>query len=289
MEPEMPLTSGIVLQRVTQSTVAAIDSRLQSNAAAVIFDDFIVAVDVGMRPYASRLFREALESQFRRPVHFACITHCHADHTFGLQAFKDVTLFGSRRLADALERSPDWTPEESARRKLDDSEGGWLGEVELVLPSLRFDGRMDIANRGRLVEFHHAGGHTDCLVYGYLPDEKVLFASDLIFAGGFPFAGDATADPEVWMATLRAWTSMAIDHVIPGHGPVSGPGEIIRQLEFFETLKQNTLKAIEAGQGGEDIELPSVYPVGDKVWFAEKTAQRWHAYYSDYRPNNREV
>lgn len=280
MEAKQSVTGGIALQRVTESTVAAIDPRLRSNAAAVIFEDFIVAVDVGMRPYAARLFREALESTYRRPVRFACVTHCHPDHTFGLQTFKDVTIFGSRRLADALERSPDWSPEARARWKQEDPEGGeWLDEVELVLPSLRFDGRVDIVNNGRLVEFRHTGGHTDCSVYGYLPDEKVLFAGDLIFAGGFPFAGDPTADPEVWMATLRTWMSMAIDHVIPGHGPVSGPGEIVRQLEFFETLKQNTVKAIEAGRGCGDIVLPSTYPIGDKVWFAEKTAQRWHAYY----------
>jgi cyclase len=286
MEATRSAAGTIALQRVTQSTVAAIDPRLQSNAAAVILDDFIVAVDVGMRPYASRLFREALESGYGRPVRFACVTHCHADHTFGLRPFEDVTIFGSRRLADALERSADWSPEERARRKQDDSEGGWLGEVELVLPSLRFDGRMDIVNKGRRVEFCHSGGHTDCSVYGYLADEKVLLAGDLIFAGGLPFAGDPTADPEVWMATLRAWTSMAIDHVIPGHGPVSGPDEIVRQLEFFETLKRHTLEAIDAGLGCEEIVLPSVYPVADKVWFAQNTAQRWHAYYSDHRPTD---
>jgi hypothetical protein len=84
----------------------------------------------------------------------------------------------------------------------------------------------------------------------------------------------------VWMATLRTWTGMEIDHVLPGHGPVSGPGEIVRQLEFFETLKQNTIKAIEAGLGPDDIVLPSMYAIGKKAWFAEKTAQRWHAYYS---------
>jgi cyclase len=272
---------AIALQRVSESTVAAIDPRLQSNAAAVIFDDFIVAVDVGMRPYAARLFREALGGTYGRPVRFACVTHCHADHTFGLQAFKDVTLFGSRRLAVVLAQSSDWSPEAQSRRKEDDPDGGrWLDEVELVLPSLRFDERMDIVSKERVVEFRHSGGHTDCSVYGYLPDEKVLFAGDLIFAGGFPFAGDPTADPEAWMATLRAWTSMAIDHVIPGHGPVSGPDEIVKQLEFFEALKRSTIEAIEAGRGYSDIVLPTIYPIGDMVWFAEKTAQRWHAYYS---------
>jgi cyclase len=270
----------IALQQVTESAVAAIDPRLRSNAAAIILDEFIVAVDVGMRPYAARLFREALESTYERPVRFVCVTHCHADHTFGLKAFKDVTLFASRRLAEDLRSSPDWSPEARAAFKQNEPDGGdWLDEVELVIPSLLIDGRLDVTCNGRTAQFHTAVGHTDCSVYGYLADEKVLFSGDLVFAGMLPFAGDASTDPEQWMATLRSWMTIAIDHVIPGHGPVSGPGEIVRQLEFLEALKENTLAALQAGRGWEDIAVPPIYPVGDMLWFVEKTRQRWHAYY----------
>ena len=276
-----PVDDKITLQQVTVSTVAAIDPKLHSNAAAVVLDDFIVAVDVGMRPYGSRMFREALESTYERPVRLVCVTHKHADHTFGLRAFKDVTLFSSHELPRALERSPEFAPEARAARKQDEPDGGdWLDEVELVLPALRFYGQMDVADKGRRVEFHHSGGHTSCSVYGYLADEKVLFSGDLIFAGMFPYAGDPTADPEAWMSTLRLWTTMAIDHVIPGHGPVSGPDEIVKQLELLETLKQNTLEAIMAGGGPADIVVPSTYPTADKPWFVERTLLRWHEYYS---------
>jgi hypothetical protein len=44
------MNDPIHLQQVSKSTVAAIDPRLGSNAAALILDDFIVAVDAGMRP-----------------------------------------------------------------------------------------------------------------------------------------------------------------------------------------------------------------------------------------------
>ncbi len=272
----------IALQQVTESTVVAIDPRLRSNAAAIVLDDFIVAVDVGMRPYAARLFREALESTYDRPVRLACVTHKHADHTFGLAAFKDVTLFGSRLLAAALERSPDFSPEaREDMKKMEPGGADWLDEVERVIPALSFDGRIDVTSGGRIAEFHHSGGHTSCSVWGYLADEKVLFSGDLVFSGMFPFAGDPTADPEAWMSTLRYWMTLAIDHVIPGHGQVCGPGEIVNQLEFLEALKQNTLEVVETGLGPEHIALPPEYPVGDKPWFAEKTAQRWHEYYGE--------
>jgi glyoxylase-like metal-dependent hydrolase (beta-lactamase superfamily II) len=269
------------LQRVTENTVVAIDPRLVSNAAAVVVGDFVVVVDVGMRPYASRLFRAALEEGFQRPVKFVCVTHYHADHTFGLQAFKDATVFASRQIVDTLAQSPDWSPEARARWKQDDPEGGeWLDEVEFVQPQLLFQQALDIVGGDDLVEFYHSGGHTSCSVYGYYPREKVLLAGDLIFAGRFPFAGDASTDPETWMSTLRTWLELDIEQVIPGHGPVSGKDEIAKQLEFLEILKRNTLQAIKAGGGHRDIVMPTVYPpAAEDEWFAGRTLERSYTYY----------
>jgi cyclase len=236
---------------------------------------------VGMRPYASRLFRAALEETFQRPVKFVCVTHYHADHTFGLGPFKDATVFASRQLVDTVAQSPDWSPEARARWKQDDPDGGeWLDEVEFVQPQLLFQQELDIVGADDLLEFHHSGGHTSCSVYGYYPREKVLLAGDLIFAERFPFAGDGTADPEAWMSTLKTWLEMNIEHVIPGHGPVSAKDEIARQLEFFEILKRNTLQAIKAGGDHRDIILPTVYPpTAEDDWFTGKTLERWHTYY----------
>jgi len=277
-----PGIEGLVLQRVSAGTVAAVDQRLGSNAAAVVFDDFIVAVDASLRPYAARLFRRALEDGYQRPVRFVCVTHYHADHTFGLAPFKDAALVSSREMVEALEGSPDWGPEALARWRTDDPEGGqWLDEVEKVMPTLLVHERLDIANRGKSLELHQSGGHTRCSIYGYVPDEKVLLAGDLVFTDTFPFAGDRTADPELWVSTLRSWLEMDIEHVIPGHGPVTDAGEIGRLLEFFERLKRNTLEALAAGRSPADIVLPSTYASAGQPWFVEKTLDRWHTYYRD--------
>jgi cyclase len=270
----------IHLQQVSESTLAAIDPRLGSNAAAIILDEFIIAIDAGVHPDGARLFRATLEETYRRPVRFTCMTHFHCDHTFGLRSFRDTTLFASSRIVGNLRQHPDWTLELIAMFKAQDPEGsGWLDEVGLIKPSVLFDKRLVISNN-KSVEFRHCGGHTSCSIYGYFADEKVLFAGDLVVVGGFPYAGDATVDPEAWMSTLRSWLDMDIDRVVPGHGPVSGVGEISRQLEMLETLKRNTLAAIEAGGDHTDIVVPPEYTVVmDESWFLEKTTQRWHAYY----------
>lgn len=269
--------------QVSPRTVAVIDGAPPSNAGAILLDDYIVAVDATMRPDTSLTFRSMLEGKYQRPVKYLCVTHYHGDHVFGLKSFRDVTIFASAGIVANMRRrmSADWSPQGmAARKETDPSAAEWIDDVEFIFPSVLLHQRMDIVNHDRHVEFHHAGGHTSCSVFGYYPEEKVLFAGDLIFAGHMPFAGDDTCNPEEWMAVLRTWLGWEIEHVIPGHGPVTGKAEIRKQLDFFESLKQATLDVIHAGKQPQDIPLPVTYTVREKdQWMLEITKKRWFEFY----------
>ena len=175
----------------------------------------------------------------------------------------------------------EWGPQALAAWKVEDaSTQAWIDDVELFIPPMLFHQRMDITNRNKTVEFYQAGGHTSCSVYGYYPTEKILFAGDLIFSGQIPYAGDATCDPEQWIAILKTWLNWDINRVIPGHGPVTDIREIEKHLEFFERLKAATLDTLKSGKSPQDIVIPTTYPFNEKArWIAERTQQRWYEYY----------
>jgi cyclase len=278
------------IQHVSKNTVAVIDENLASNAGAILLDDCIVAVDVTMRPDTARTFRAMLEDNYHRPVKYVCVTHYHGDHVFGLTSVKDVTLFGAWPIAENIRRKmiSDWTPQAlAAWKKEDPTVAAWADEVELIIPPMLFHQRLDLINRDKIIEFYHVGGHTSCCVYGYYPDEKILFAGDLIFSGQMPFAGDATCDPEQWMASLKTWLTWDIARVIPGHGPVAGMDEIKKHLEFFELMKAATLDIVKAGKEPHDIEIPAVYEAGGmEAGLLERTKERWHEYYSLWARSN---
>ncbi len=159
--------------------------------------------------------------------------------------------------------------------------GEWVDEVEFILPSLLFQERLDVLDPQTSVEFHHSGGHTSCSVFAYLPQEKVLFAGDLIFAGRFPYAGDPTGDPEHWLTALRVWSNYDIEYVIPGHGALGDSGLIREQLDFLEALKTNTLSAITAGKTPGEIDIPAPFSGEDKhEGHVKSTLERWFNYYS---------
>lgn len=271
------------LQPLGPRSVVVIDDQLGSNAAAVILDDFILAIDATMRPDTVRTFRKLLEDTYQRPLRYACITHYHGDHTFGLQSWQDLALFAAPPLAENLRvrMTDDWTPQALAEWKAEENDTEtWPEPLKLIFPSMAFHQQLDIRCNAQQVSFHHSGGHTSCSTYGYFVEEKTLFAGDLIFSGMFPYAGDRTVDPEAWMQVLRQWLNMEIETVVPGHGPITGKEEIEKHLRLFEELKQATLNALAAQKTPEEIILPSHYPTADApAWLLEQTRERWYAYY----------
>ncbi len=272
------------LEQVSEGTTAVIAPGLHSNAGAVALDSFIVAIDPTMIPPAARAFRQKLEHHFGMPVRFLLVTHCHADHVFGAAPFKDTCIIGSMNLtANILKRKDtEWTPEAIERWKQNNpaEDTDWLDEVEILVPTLGFRDGLEIRDGDQVVELYHAGGHTSCSTYAYVPRERVLFAGDLMFAKGFPYAGDPTCDPDRWMDVFRDFLSFDFEKLVPGHGPVVGKDEVEKHLAFFEALRDATKEAIGAGKGHEAIKIPEFYGLDEEdIWVRKATLEHWYGFY----------
>jgi cyclase len=178
-------------------------------------------------------------------------------------------------------KDKDWSPEAMERWKQNNPEDAdLLDGVEILVPTLGFRDKLEIRDGDQVVELYHTGGHTSCSTYAHVPSEKVLFAGDLMFAKGFPYAGDPTCDPDRWMGAFREMLSLDFEKLVPGHGPVVGKDEVEKHLAFFETLRDATQEAIGAGKGHEAIEVPEFYGLDEKdVWVRKATLEHWHRFY----------
>lgn len=195
-----------------------------SNAGFVVTPDGVLVVDaLGSPPLAQELLA-LIKARTSAPIRYVVVTHCHADHIYGLQVFKQA---GAQIIAHAGCR--DYLASDTARLRLEASRVDlfpWVDEdTRLVVPDrwLGEGGRDDdlVLTLGtRRFRLHHAGpAHTteDLVVH----DETtgVVFAGDIVFRGRIPFIGQA--DSRKWIAALDQMLAQKPRVLVPGHGPLS--------------------------------------------------------------------
>ncbi|MFX0063682.1 MAG: MBL fold metallo-hydrolase [Candidatus Hermodarchaeota archaeon] len=274
------------LERISERTVA-ITEKLFANAGGIALNNFIVTIDPTMFPATARLLRAKMERQFNLPVKYLYITHYHGDHVYGLGPFKDTIIFGSTVLIQNMikAKKTEWTPEDFEKWKnMEPEKADWIDEIEIIIPAIGFQNKLEIHDEDLVVEFYQSGGHTSCSGYAYFPDEKVLFAGDLMFAKGFPYAGDPTCDPEQWIQVFKDFLALDFEKLIPGHGPVVGQEEVENHLTFFEALKEATKEAIKLGETYEAIIVPEFYKLEENnAWIETANLKLWYNFYKEKR------
>jgi len=190
-----------------------------SNAGFVVTDDGVVVVDA----LGSPALAEELIAEIRRvtpkPIRYVIVTHYHADHIYGLQAFKAA---GATIVAHQAGR--EYIGSDTARRRLEASRQDlfpWIDDKTQVLGADRWvDEDTTLRLGGHDFQLRHVGpAHTTEDLAVFVPQLGVLFAGDLAFQGRIPYVGQA--DSQQWIASLTQLLTIKANVVIPGHGPVS--------------------------------------------------------------------
>jgi cyclase len=150
-------------------------------------------------------------------------THHHGDHTFGNWLMPERTpIIGHVTCREDVLAAGMFAADVLV--------GPEYGHIEVRPPDVTFTDSMTMHLGGRVVELIHVGpAHTRSDVVAWLPEERVLFAGDVVFAGGQPFLveGSIAGYPK-GLAAIRA---LEPEILVPGHGPVCRGAEITAVLD----------------------------------------------------------
>lgn len=102
------------------------------------------------------------------------------------------------------------------------------GDVEIVLPNLTFDKRINFPEDG--VEFYYTPGHTIDSASCLDQVDKILFAGDNV-EEPHPYLQYDNLDR--YITTLKEYLELDIEAIIPGHGEISDKDLVKRNIAYI--------------------------------------------------------
>jgi cyclase len=211
--------------RIDSLITAFIHPKEGVNAGLIHTPAGVIMVDTTSSPPEARSLLEA-SGVGPEEVRLVVNTHSHSDHTWGNQVFSCPILAHRsclERMQSALKH--EWSQNEfqaylADLEKTDTTRANdfrnTLKDLRISLPGQIFEERLEGELGGVCYELIHLGGHTPDLSVVWLPDSRVLFASDLIFQGRYPYIFDA--DIPTWAARLGTLLDFNAAAIIPGMG-----------------------------------------------------------------------
>jgi len=241
------------LRRLAAGVYAALGdtgrgSEGRPNAGFVVTDSGVIVIDAMASPRQAEELVQAIRSVTPRPIKWLVLTHHHPDHHFGAIVF--------RRLGARVIAHPD--------RRVLASEGGedaliadWVRVVGLDamrgfefadVPDHPVTGTDTLRFGGRTLVITHPGAaHSAGDLMVWLPQERILFAGDVLVEDGVTMVVDGSSGR--LLRALAVIDSLQPRAAVPGHGAIPArPGALVaRTREYITGLRSAMRSALEQG------------------------------------------
>jgi cyclase len=93
----------------------------------------------------------------------------------------------------------------------------------------------------------------------WLPGEGILYTSDLLFQGRYPYVFDA--DIPVWIERLDTLLEFGASVIVPGHGVQCGAAEINTLRSYLHETWQRTAEHVRLGHSEDEAAADPSYPI----------------------------
>jgi cyclase len=218
-----------------------------SNAGLIVDGESTLLVDtlydLALTEQMLRAMRDAVPAAAR--IDTLVNTHANGDHCYGNQLLAGARILASERTAAEMTELPPAAMVALIEQAPNMGEVGAFfldcfgafdfRGIDLLLPQDTFSGElsMQVGDRElQLIEVGPAHTRGDTLVHA--PAERVLFSGDILFSGAHPIAWAGPVSN--WIAACERILAMDVEVVVPGHGPLAGPGEVRELKAYFEYL-----------------------------------------------------
>jgi glyoxylase-like metal-dependent hydrolase (beta-lactamase superfamily II) len=253
-----PLTEDLVVQQALGAPIYFVlghagvpntqNDGHTSNAGFVITSEGVIVFDALGTPSLGWALFQKIKAITDKPIKYVILSHYHADHIYGLQAFQDHTDAVILAHEEALKYTDTGNhDDEAAGPRLEqrrEALAPWVNaETRIVLPGVVFKVAAEIRLGERQFQIIYAGpAHSMSDLMMLVLPERVLFAGDIVQNGRIPFMASAAVNTKNWLNGLEEVATLAPRFIIPGHGhPATDAQEAIAFTRDYIAFLRRTM------------------------------------------------
>ena len=209
------------------------------NTGFIVGANGVIVIDAKTTADSARAVLAEIAKITPKPVTHVILTHSDADHVNGLMGFpKGLTIIAHENckseMADALADA-----------------AAAMAPLRDYLPTQTVANTEDLTIDGvRLRLLHFAPGHTSGDLMVYLPEQKILFAGDILTMQ-FPFPlihREKHGSSEGWIANMDGMLAADADTFVPGHGDLQTRAALEKKLADAEARRADVIKLFTEGK-----------------------------------------
>ncbi|MFC1896437.1 MBL fold metallo-hydrolase [Thermodesulfobacteriota bacterium] len=202
-----------------------------------------------------RSIREAVPEE--PAVDIVVNTHVNGDHCYGNELFQGAQIIASQACAEEFARE---IPPRVMVETLKAAPGmGTLGRyftecfgrfdfegIMLTPPTATFEKEMEIDLGSKTVRLIEVGPcHTRGDILVLVPENRLLFAGDILFVDGTPVMWEGPVAN--WVAACDRILDLDVETIVPGHGPVAGKKAVRQARDYWIFLEEQARKRFDEG------------------------------------------
>jgi glyoxylase-like metal-dependent hydrolase (beta-lactamase superfamily II) len=224
-----------------------------SNAGFVVTSGGVVVFDALGTPSLGWALLQQIRKITDQKIRYVVLSHYHADHIYGLQAFRnhtDALIVAQERAGEYKDNEE--TADEKASQRLDQRRSAlfpWVdANTRVVPPDITFNERMTISLGDRRLTLIYAGpAHSSSDIMMMVEPDGVLFAGDIVQNSRIPFMNSDDVSTVQWLHALDEVAKLDPKFIIPGHGRTSTEAKqaIAFTRDYIQYLRDKMSAAVQ--------------------------------------------
>jgi cyclase len=235
-----------------------------ANVAFIVTGEGVILIDSPMLPKEAAHWRAEIKKRTDEEILYIINTDHHRAHVIGNQyfptaaviahelAWKEMKSYGDSFRSRLLNMYRDRMPEAAEV---------WQEDLKITLPEVTFSGRTVLYHGDREIHLIPVGGHTPATTVVYFPQERLLFAGDVVVTNRPPFLSQGNT--KEWLEALTFLRKLEYDILIPGHGELTGQEATENMSDYLRKVRRKVRSAYRSGLPKADTARSLSYLVRD--------------------------